>query len=381
MIINDKLDRALNQGLLRKICCPICLSTLFHTCSSDEMDHLSCRSCNSTFIVDDRLPVLLIDDENWRKKKDEIDGEVVYNKKVIPPEVHEERNAFVDHNTAMFLSDSRTNLSNDDVLIVGCSFAELEFFHKQCRRVVSLDIVPSLVKDCLNATRHRKIPAEWVCGDGEYLPFEDETFDSVIVRQTLHHMLKYYSAICEFFRVCKRGGNVLLIDEPYSPASRDDLTFLQIPDHFPVYDKLEFKNIRKELNLPRSSSSDPTPKVDFKQLEVTSSYIEPDTANPESFLADKYLSFSLLNCIHALRLHTDDFKLFWPLETAWTDESSGFVRFCHGPDPNYKKPLIKKLTSQGNVSVAARKSARTTIFRDRSSLRALPVHMAVEMTR
>jgi uncharacterized protein YbaR (Trm112 family) len=379
MIINDKLDRALNHRLLKRICCPVCLSTLFHSFVDDKDGRLACYSCSSTYIIVDRLPILLIDDENRKKKRDEIEGEVVYNVKTIPQKVHVERNAFVDNNTEMFLKEADIDLSNDDVLIVGCSFSELNYFYPRCKNVFSLDIVPHLVKDCLRATLESNIPADWICADGECLPFDEESFDTVIVRQTLHHMLKYYSAICEFFRVCKRGGNVLLIDEPYMQAVPNDSSLSNLPDGFQVYDGLEFKSIREKLKIPKPSQSEQTDQFDLKQIEKSSMYIQPDRDNPESYLADKYHSFSVINCINALRLHTDNFQLVWPRETAWTDEPFNVVRFCHGPNPNYGKPLIDRLINSGNLSVAAKKEARTSVLRDRSSLRSLPTEIASEM--
>lgn len=365
MILTYELGQKYHSFILEKLCCPICLSPLFHYPIDKRTDHLSCKSCTSTFVVLDRVPILLINDDNWRKKHDEIEGEIRYNVDQIPQDIHLQRNTFVDKNTKAFLSESKTDLSKDDTLIVGCSMAELELFSSICKRVICLDIVPFFTKSCLEATQERSIQAAWVCGDGECLPFEDESFNSIIVRQTLHHMIKYYSAICEFFRVCKVGGQILVIDEPFVSPDLNDSIILSLLDDISVYRGMEFGQIRDKLKIQSGSVS----KYTFKEKQTP--YIKPEAENPETFLADKYHCFSLLNLIFAILHHTDDFQIFWPKEIAWMVGSGKSVRFHHGANPNYKKCLRDKLVSSGNVSLSGKKTARTSVFRNRSDIAAL----------
>jgi len=379
MLLTQELDERFHHLLSTKFRCTICLSPLFYSFIDGKRDELFCESCTSTFLITDRLPIFLFEDENWRKKADEIEGEFTYNIKGIPREVHIERNTFVDNNTEMFLKESRLDLLGDDILIIGCSMAELEFFIPKCKSVVSLDIVPSLARACLEATRQREIAAAWVCGDGECLAFEEESFDAVIVRQTLHHMLKYYSAICEFFRVCKRGGYVLIIDEPFSPLDLNDLPFLSLGDDFFVYKDLQLRQIRRKINIPHPLATENSGKIDINLLERKRQYVKPDPQNVETFLADKYHSFSLLNCLFGILLHSRNFQLTWPREIAWTDETADIIRFCHGPNPHFQKDLLDKLVSPGNVSIAAKKWERTTVFRNRSDVRALPLDEAYKL--
>lgn len=380
MISTYELSQKFNRQLLSKICCPVCLSSLFHKPLDERKDLLVCDFCKSNFLIVDGLPILLIDDENWHKKADEIHGEVIYNTKTIPLEVHQNRNAFVDKNTETLLHEAQIDLTNDDILIVGCSFAELEFFARRSKSIVASDIVPALAKGCLQATQGKKIPASWFCGDGECLPLEDESFSCVIVRQTIHHMLKYYSAVCEFFRVCKRGGKVLLIDEPYCVPDLNELPLSLLPDEFHVYDGLSIGKIREKLNFTSISTPHKSDDVNIKFLEKASSYIEPNQRNAESFLADKYHSFSLLNCIYSIRLHTNEFQLIWPREVAWVDELGETVSFSHGRNPMYDKSLIDKLISPGNVSLVAKKTMQTSIYRDRQNLRALSLDLSYKLT-
>jgi len=410
---NQSLHR-LHPYLLNKLACPVCLSDFLYSDVGERKECLVCISCKSAFLILDSLPLLLINDENWQKKADEIKGEVDYNVKKIPPEVHLERNVYINNNTEIFLKEAGIDLSKDEVLIVGCALMELEFFHDKCKNIVSLDIVPSLAKGCLVATEERNIPAAWVCGDGECLPFEDESYDTVIVRQSLHHMLKYYSAISECFRVCKKGGHVLIIDEPFVQTDLHNSPLPSLPDEFHVYNGIELGHIRERFGIKHAHtksygirksysairkcfsryrkrgwfrikdkffnvSGSPLKSDNFTELEKEGFYVKPDTEDPETYLADKYYSFSLLQCILALSQHTNDFQLIWPPEIAWTDESDGTVRFYHGPNPQREKPLIEKLVNTGNVSIAARKTASTTIFRDRSGIRSIPLDLAYKL--
>ena len=376
MISTRELDERFHRLLLRSLCCPVCLSPLFYSFVDPKKAFLFCESCTSTFLIADRLPILLLEDENWRQKADEIEGEFTYNTNIVSQNVHIERNAFVDKNTEIFLQACRLDFLNDDVLIAGCSMAELELFVKKFRNIVCLDIVPSLANACLNATRHREIPAAWVCGDGECLAFERESFDVVIVRQTLHHMLRYSSAICEFFRVCKRGGYVLIIDEPFSPPDLNDLLLLSLPDDFIVYRDVQLGQIRRKLKIYRQMVTEDLAQINMELLDGKHQYIDPTLEKPETFLADKYHFLSLLSCIFDILPHSNDFQLHWAREMAWTVDTVDGTKFYRRPNPNYEKKLLDRLVSPGNVSIAVRKTERTTVFRDRTAIEALPLDLA-----
>lgn len=397
MVITSESEAKFSDLVSRKVVCPICLSRLNYLPIDSEKSHLICESCRSTFLVQFDVPILLIDDENSRKKRDEIKGEAEYNVKQIPIEVHVERNSFVNRNTELFLDECGIGLSRQEILIVGCSMAELEFFAPKSNRIVCLDIVPALTLSCRGTTIERNVEAAWICGDGECLPLEDESFDIVIVRQTLHHMLKYYSAISELFRVCKIGGAVLIVDEPFSPLDVNDVAMNQLPDDYPVYEDVLLGHIRKLTGISRGLRGhaerlwrrymgiEPTTvtydgsSIEISSLEREQPYISPDSSRPVTLLADKYHCFSVLNCVYAIRLHTDQLYLSWPEETAWVDESGEIPKFCHGPNPHFGDLLVNKLASPGNVSIYAQKLRRTACFRSRQGIRAVSPNTVINL--
>jgi ubiquinone/menaquinone biosynthesis C-methylase UbiE len=56
--------------------------------------------------------------------------------------------------------------------------------------------------------------ARLVCGDTVRLPFRRSVFDRVLCRDPLHHLRgpKQREAVEEIFRVCRPGGEVLVIE-------------------------------------------------------------------------------------------------------------------------------------------------------------------------
>ena len=370
MIASADLARLFDEQLLRTTACPVCLSALYYSAGERGADRLLCSSCPNVFYAPSGLPVLLVDDEHRRLKADEVRGETEYNVKKIPPEVHQQRNEFVDRNTQVFFEEYGIGLADKEIVVIGGSMAEIEFYARKTRRIVGLDIVPTLVDACRRASIERHVPASWICGDGEYLPLETESFDVVIVRQSLHHMLKYYSAIGEFFRVCRIGGDVLIVDEPFAPLDPQNVA-MQGPDTEIVYGDASFGLLREIAGIPVVTLIESNHNVGFASLERERTYIDPDKSDPETWLADKYHNFSLLNCLYALRLHSNDLYLSWPQEVAWTDESGEPVRFCHGPNPHYASPLAHRLVSPGNVSIGSRKSSKTTRLRTRLAAQAM----------
>ena len=69
---------------------------------------------------------------------------------------------------------------------------------------------------------------KFVCGIGEYLPFEDETFDGVLFATTIDHMINPQLAINEAYRVLKDKG-VLIIW--YTERNKPHLIYGNYDEH------------------------------------------------------------------------------------------------------------------------------------------------------
>ena len=94
---------------------------------------------------------------------------------------------------------------NDKILEVGCGSGNL-LRSIECDNISGLDISPGMVKEAKKTCPK----GEFVVGDAEKLPFNNNSFDKVIISEVLYYLPNLDKAIHEAFRVLKPNG-VLLI--------------------------------------------------------------------------------------------------------------------------------------------------------------------------
>jgi SAM-dependent methyltransferase len=114
------------------------------------------------------------------------------------------------------------------LLDVGCGNGGVaQLLNKRVGEVVAVDIEPS---------------EEWEDGDGvsfsvanaEELPFDDEEFDLLHSKDSLHHMVDPGRAILEYRRVLKPGGTALIVEaNRYNPIFFVHMTKMLGHEHFP----------------------------------------------------------------------------------------------------------------------------------------------------
>src|SRR5207237_5896628 len=72
------------------------------------------------------------------------------------------------------------------------------------RRVIGLDLTREMLTEAGRIAAEKKIVnVDWVIGDAEHLPFQDDTFDIYTVRAAPHHFANVDAFIAEAFRVLK----------------------------------------------------------------------------------------------------------------------------------------------------------------------------------
>ena len=103
------------------------------------------------------------------------------------------------------------------------------------RRVIGLDLTREMLAEAGRIAAEKKIVnVDWVIGDAEHLPFQDDTFDIYSVRAAPHHFANVDAFIAEAFRVLKPDRDGTFVDcAPPLPA-RDVLHEVEVrrdPSH------------------------------------------------------------------------------------------------------------------------------------------------------
>jgi ubiquinone/menaquinone biosynthesis C-methylase UbiE len=95
------------------------------------------------------------------------------------------------------------------VLDIGCGSALVaERLHDVSATYVGLDLPAHHIAFAATAFRGRpkSLQTEWVRGNGELLPFADDSFDVVVMTEVIEHLLQPERAVWEVARVLKPGG-------------------------------------------------------------------------------------------------------------------------------------------------------------------------------
>lgn len=101
-----------------------------------------------------------------------------------------------------------------DILDIGCGPGGfLKATAPMCNSVTGIDLTPSFVSEC-----QRMIDAEGIenakamQGSASSLPFSENSFDCIIMVDTIHHLDDVTSSLNEVYRVLKPGGTLLIFE-------------------------------------------------------------------------------------------------------------------------------------------------------------------------
>ena len=115
-------------------------------------------------------------------------------------------------------------------------------------KVVAYDLTEAMLAETRrNAAARALANVSTQQGAAESLPFPEDTFDVVIVRQAPHHFADVRAAVREMARVAKPGGRVIIIDsttpEDESLAREwNDIERLRDPSHVRNYRPSEWRD-------------------------------------------------------------------------------------------------------------------------------------------
>jgi ubiquinone/menaquinone biosynthesis C-methylase UbiE len=116
---------------------------------------------------------------------------------------------------------------DESVLDAGCGDGGVaRLLRDQVRSVTAVDVEPF-------ADWRDEPGLTFLVADAEKLPFEDEVFDVVHSKDSLHHMRSPELALSEYRRVLKRGAVALITEaNRYNPAFYPHMTLALGHEHF-----------------------------------------------------------------------------------------------------------------------------------------------------
>jgi SAM-dependent methyltransferase len=97
--------------------------------------------------------------------------------------------------------------------------------------VTGLDLAPELFETARARARALGAEVEWIAGDAEAMPFEDDCFDRVVSAFGVQFAPRHEVAAAELVRVCKPGGVIGLTN--WTPESKVGELFAIISRYLP----------------------------------------------------------------------------------------------------------------------------------------------------
>lgn len=133
---------------------------------------------------------------------------------------------------------------NKKVLDLGCGYgSDSVNFSKFAKKVVGLDI--DFHEEWRNIKKKKTV---FVKGDSSSLPFKDDEFDCVFLKDLLHHVKNIEKTLQEIKRVTKKEGKIIVLEgNRYNPIFYIYSTKIRGHDHFTQkeFEKIIFKFYKK----------------------------------------------------------------------------------------------------------------------------------------
>jgi SAM-dependent methyltransferase len=146
-----------------------------------------------------------------------------------------------------------------------------EAFAGAAREVVGVDLTDAMLAIAKERTRERGVAnVSFRAADAQNLPFENGSFDVVVCRLALHHLLKPLQVLGEMVRVCRTGGTVVVEDvyaseHPERAAFQDRWEILRDPSHVRTLSLSELLLLARDAGLETdavTTAEDLTPEVE-----------------------------------------------------------------------------------------------------------------------
>ena len=106
------------------------------------------------------------------------------------------------------------------VLDIGCGAGGKTIYYasKGVKNIVGVEILGKYKEEAENLARKYNLEDkfEFVCADASKTPFEDETFDTIIMNDAMEHVDEPEKVLDECYRILKKNGKLYLNFPPYN---------------------------------------------------------------------------------------------------------------------------------------------------------------------
>jgi ubiquinone/menaquinone biosynthesis C-methylase UbiE len=105
-----------------------------------------------------------------------------------------------------------------EVLEIGVGTGLNLTLYQSARRVIALDPDPRMLQKAPQRARQAPVPTDLLLADGQRLPFNDDSFDSVVATLVFCTIPDPTAGMEEVRRVLRPGGRFLLVEHVLSPS-------------------------------------------------------------------------------------------------------------------------------------------------------------------
>jgi SAM-dependent methyltransferase len=189
--------------------------------------------------------------------------------------------------------------------IVACAFAAV------VAHATGIDLTPAMIERARMLQAERRLAnVTWRIGDITPLPYPDESFSIVTSRYAFHHLRDPQAAMNEMQRVCRSGGQVVLIDQvasadPQQAHALNRMELLRDPSHVRALTLAEMRGLYAIAGLPEPRTTSYALDAELNSLLGGSFPNEGDAQEVRRMIVD-----SLEDDAMAVRTRRDDGRIW-----------------------------------------------------------------------
>ena len=171
---------------------------------------------------------------------------------------------------------------NSVVLDVGCGTGRYPLRIQKAKNCLICAFDPSIdmLKQAVVKDESRDIL--WVRGEGQKLPFKDDSFDCIYMTLVLHHIENKKMALLEIYRVLKKGGKCVIMTNSHTRMRKSVLRY------FPGITAVDIKRFLSVPSLKESLTKIGFKDVHYHIVKQDEEYIP--TAEYLERVKNKYIS-------------------------------------------------------------------------------------------